>query len=130
MTEHGNTTITLAPLLFCLTLLVVPASDARIECNFFPLSKASFCIAATKQYASPVCIQKHKNEFTLSVWGVFRTREILLFGKGETRTCCFCVISNVTHPQKRGVFFYYYPGAEVREMATDDGILWDKKFLK
>jgi len=52
MTEHGNTTITFAPLLFYLMLLVLPAPHVGIESNFLPLSKVSFCITAAKQYTA------------------------------------------------------------------------------
>ncbi len=52
MTEHGNTTITFASLLFYLMLLVLPVPHVGIESNFLPLSKASSCVIAAKQYTA------------------------------------------------------------------------------
>lgn len=52
MTEDGNTTISFASLLFYLMLLVLPVPHVGIESNFLPLSKASSCVIAAKQYTA------------------------------------------------------------------------------
>lgn len=132
MTEHGNTTITFASLLFYLMLLVLPVPHVGIESNFLPLSKASSCVIATKEYTAlrgtkislPFLFGVHLalKQYT----GRWIRKMCVVNSAGvKPKLVHFCVISNL--PQLRGVLGtrYFIPEQESEGMATDDGILSD-----
>lgn len=109
MTEHGNTTITFAPLLFYLMLLVLPVPHVGTESNFLPLSKASSCIIATKQYTAlrgtkmslPFLFGVHLALKQYTGRRIQKMCAVNLAGV-KPKLVHFCVISNP--PQPRGVF--------------------------